>query len=122
MAYHLVALDKSPGMRPVGIGEEVYRRLIVAKCILEVAGSQATAAAGNLNPSALDFPLASRERYMQRGRLRQRCPRQGEERRGLSSNGTPGGARTKTRQWTDHQDWMTQLPRMTPKVHSSLIP
>jgi hypothetical protein len=47
MACRLVALDKCPGVRPVGIGE-VYRRLI-AKCVLEVAGGQATTAAGNLN-------------------------------------------------------------------------
>jgi hypothetical protein len=47
MACRLVALDKCPGVRPVGIGE-VYRRLM-AKCLLEVTGHQATAAAGNLN-------------------------------------------------------------------------
>ena len=47
MACRLVALDKSPGVRPVGIGE-VYRRLL-AKCVLEAVGHQATAAAGNLN-------------------------------------------------------------------------
>jgi hypothetical protein len=47
MACRLVALDKCPGVRPVGIGE-IYRRLF-AKCILEVAGGQATMAAGNLN-------------------------------------------------------------------------
>jgi hypothetical protein len=47
MACRLIALDKSPGVRPVGIGE-VYRRLM-AKCLLEVVGHQATAAAGNLN-------------------------------------------------------------------------
>ncbi|WP_288991944.1 hypothetical protein, partial [uncultured Marinobacter sp.] len=47
MACRLVALDKSPGVRPVGIGE-VYRHLM-AKCVLKVAGHQATDAAGNLN-------------------------------------------------------------------------
>jgi hypothetical protein len=47
MACRLVALDKSPGVRPVGIGE-VYRRLM-AKCLLKVVGHQATDAAGNLN-------------------------------------------------------------------------
>jgi hypothetical protein len=47
MACQLVALDKSPGVRPVGIGE-VYRRLM-AKCLLKVVGHQATDAAGNLN-------------------------------------------------------------------------
>jgi hypothetical protein len=47
VACRLVALDKSPGTRPVGIGE-IYRRLW-AKCILVVAGSQATAACDNYN-------------------------------------------------------------------------
>ena len=47
MACRLVALDKEPGTRPVGIGE-VYRRLF-AKCVLEVYGSQATTVCGNLN-------------------------------------------------------------------------
>ncbi|KAI2506095.1 hypothetical protein MHU86_8326 [Fragilaria crotonensis] len=45
MANRLVALDKQPGTRPVGIGE-VYRRLW-AKCLLKAIGSQATAACGN---------------------------------------------------------------------------
>jgi hypothetical protein len=47
MACRLVALDKSPGVRPVGIGE-VYHRLM-AKCLLKVVGHQVTDAAGNLN-------------------------------------------------------------------------
>ncbi len=47
MANRLVALDKEPGTRPVGIGE-VYRRLW-AKCLLKAIGSQATAACGNYN-------------------------------------------------------------------------
>jgi hypothetical protein len=47
MACQLVALNKCPGVQPVGIGK-VYRHLM-AKCLLEVAGHQATAAAGNLN-------------------------------------------------------------------------
>ena len=47
MANRLVALDKQPGTRPVGIGE-VYRRLW-AKCLLKAIGSQATAACGNYN-------------------------------------------------------------------------
>jgi len=47
MACRLVALDKQPGVRPVGIGE-IYRRLM-AKCVLAVTGKQATAACGNLN-------------------------------------------------------------------------
>jgi hypothetical protein len=47
MANCLVALDKQPGTRPVGIGE-VYRRLW-AKCLLKAIGSQATATCGNHN-------------------------------------------------------------------------
>ena len=47
MANRLIALDKQPGTRPVGIGE-IYRRLW-AKCLLKVIGSQATAACGNSN-------------------------------------------------------------------------
>jgi hypothetical protein len=47
MANRLVALDKQPGTRPVGIGE-VYRRLR-AKCLLKAIGLQATAACGNFN-------------------------------------------------------------------------
>ena len=44
MFNRLVALDKYPGVRPVGIGE-VWRRLM-AKCVLEVAGHEGKAACG----------------------------------------------------------------------------
>ena len=44
MAGHLVALDKSPGVRPIGVGE-VWRRLIV-KSVLQVTGEEATDACG----------------------------------------------------------------------------
>ena len=47
MACRLVALDKQPGVRPVGIGE-VYRRLM-AKIVIDKVGEQATAECGNLN-------------------------------------------------------------------------
>jgi len=47
MAGRLVALDKQPGVRPVGIGE-IYRRLM-AKCLLVRTGHTATAACDNLN-------------------------------------------------------------------------
>ncbi len=47
MANRLVALDKQPGTRPVGIGK-VYRRLW-AKSLLKAIGSQATASCGNFN-------------------------------------------------------------------------
>jgi len=47
MAGRLVALDKQPGVRPVGIGK-IYRRLM-AKCILAMMGRQATTKCDNLN-------------------------------------------------------------------------
>jgi hypothetical protein len=47
MAGRLVALDKEPGTRPVGIGE-TYRRLM-AKCLLLAIGHQAATACGNYN-------------------------------------------------------------------------
>ena len=46
MAYRLVALDKRPGVRPVGIGETLRRAL--AKLIMRAAGDQAKTACGNL--------------------------------------------------------------------------
>lgn len=47
MANRLVALDKDPGVRPVGIGE-IFRRLM-AKVVIRVVGPQATMACGNYN-------------------------------------------------------------------------
>jgi hypothetical protein len=47
MACRLVALDKQPGVRPVGIGE-IFRRLL-AKAILLSVGSEATSSCDNLN-------------------------------------------------------------------------
>ena len=44
MTGRLVALDKCPGIRPIGIGE-TWRRL-AAKCNLEVTGQEATYACG----------------------------------------------------------------------------
>ena len=44
MSGRLIALDKSPGIRPVGIGE-TWRRLL-AKCLLRVTGQEAKAACG----------------------------------------------------------------------------
>ena len=46
MACRLVALDKRPGVRPVGIGETLRRAL--AKLIMRSAGDQAKTARGNL--------------------------------------------------------------------------
>ena len=45
MSNRLVALDKCPGVRPVGIGE-VWRRLM-AKCVLSVAGHEAKTVCGS---------------------------------------------------------------------------
>ena len=44
MSGRLIALDKSPGIRPVGIGE-TWRRLL-AKCLLRVSGQESKAACG----------------------------------------------------------------------------
>ena len=46
MVCHLVALDKRPGVRPVGIGETLRRAL--AKLLMRAAGEQAKTACGNL--------------------------------------------------------------------------
>ena len=46
MACCLVALDKRPGLRPVGIGETLRRDL--AKLVMRAAGEQAKTARGNL--------------------------------------------------------------------------
>eukprot|EP00957_Ditylum_brightwellii_P159057 12105723-Ditylum_brightwellii.AAC.1 len=46
MGCRLVALDKCPGTRPVGI-REIFRRLW-AKLVLQKAGDQAKTACGNL--------------------------------------------------------------------------
>ena len=47
MACRLVALDKQPGVRPLGIGE-IFRRAI-AKCALKICGEDAKAACGSTN-------------------------------------------------------------------------
>ena len=46
MEFHLVALYKRPGVRPVGIGETLRRSL--AKLVMRAAGDQAKTACGNL--------------------------------------------------------------------------
>ena len=46
MACRLVALDKRPGVRPVGIGETLRQAL--AKLVMRAAGEQAKTACGNL--------------------------------------------------------------------------
>ena len=46
MAFRLVALDKRPGVCPVGIGETLRRDL--AKLVVRAARNQAKTACGNL--------------------------------------------------------------------------
>ena len=46
VGFRLVALDKRPGVRPVGIGETLCRAL--AKLVMRAAGEQAKMACGNL--------------------------------------------------------------------------
>ena len=46
MACRLVALDKSPGVRPVGIGETLRQAL--TKLVMRAAGDQAKTACGHL--------------------------------------------------------------------------
>ena len=46
MACRLIALDKRPGVRPVGIGETLRRAL--AKLVMRAAGEQAKSTYGNL--------------------------------------------------------------------------
>ena len=47
MACRLVALDKRPKVRPVGIGETLRRAL--AKLVMRAGGDQAKMACGNLH-------------------------------------------------------------------------
>ena len=44
MSGRLIALDKKPGTRPVGVGE-TWRRMM-AKCLLRVVGPEAKASCG----------------------------------------------------------------------------
>ena len=46
MACRLVALDKCPGVRPIGIGEMLYRA--IATLIMRAVGDQAKRAYGSL--------------------------------------------------------------------------
>ena len=45
MTNSLIALNKCPGVRPVGIGE-IWRRLF-AKCVLKITGTEAKEACGS---------------------------------------------------------------------------
>ena len=50
MSCRLVALDKRPGVRPVGIGEMLCRAL--AKLVMRAVGEEAKTACGNIQLSA----------------------------------------------------------------------
>ena len=50
MYFHLVALDKRPGVRPLGIGEILLRAL--DKLVMRAAGDQAKMVCGNLQMCA----------------------------------------------------------------------
>ena len=51
MACRLVALDKRPGVRPMGIGETIRRAL--AKLVMRETGDQSKTACGNLQMCAV---------------------------------------------------------------------
>ena len=73
MGCRLIALDKEPGVRPLGIGE-IWRRAI-AKCALSVCGQDAKAACGSTNLCAgleagIEGALHSvRQRMQMEGRM-----------------------------------------------------
>ena len=46
MACRLVALDKYPGLRPIGIGETLHQSII--KIVMREAGDQAKTVCGSL--------------------------------------------------------------------------
>eukprot|EP00957_Ditylum_brightwellii_P077929 5923125-Ditylum_brightwellii.AAC.1 len=46
MACRLVALDKEPGTRPVGVGEILCR--LIAKLVIRATGDEAKVACGNV--------------------------------------------------------------------------
>ena len=54
VAYHLIALDKKPGMRPIGIGETVRR--LIAKAVLSVIHDDIHPAADPLQLCAGQLP------------------------------------------------------------------
>ena len=71
-ACRLVALDKQPGVRPVGIGETISR--LMSKIVLHLCGRQATRAAGNLNlcaglPAGIEGAV-----HALRSKTQQGCP------------------------------------------------
>ena len=75
MACCLVALDKRPGVRPVGIGEMLRRAL--AKLVMRAAGDQAKTACGNLRLCAgleagiegATYAVRNRQLKIVRGRI-----------------------------------------------------
>eukprot|EP00957_Ditylum_brightwellii_P202906 15332335-Ditylum_brightwellii.AAC.1 len=84
MACRLVALDKCPGTRPVGIGE-AYQWLW-AKLVLQKAGDQAKTACGNLQLCAgLEAEIKGAVHAVRRQREERRIER--ESRKGMGTVG-----------------------------------
>ena len=68
MACHLVALDKRPGVRSVGIEETLHQAL--DKLVMRAAGDQAKTACGNLQLCAgLDAGIEGATRAVGQRRL-----------------------------------------------------
>ena len=73
-----MALDKSPGVRPVGIGETLRRAL--AKLVMRAAGEQAKTACGNLQLcSGLEAGIEGATHAVGQRRLDRVLARRGEE-------------------------------------------
>ena len=80
-ACRLAALDKQPGVRPVGIGETISR--LMSKVVLYLCGFQATDSAGNLNlcaglPAGIEGAVHAMRVQTQRGNPEQGCQAQSE--------------------------------------------
>ena len=68
MACRILALDKMSGVRPVGIGETLFRAL--AKLVIRAAGDQVKIACGNLQLCAgLEASIEGATRYVGQRRL-----------------------------------------------------
>ena len=76
-ACRLVALDKQPGVRPVGIGETISR--LMSKVVLHLCGREATRAAKNLNlcaglPAGIEGAVHALRSRTQEGCLESKKP------------------------------------------------
>ena len=80
-ACRLAALDKQPGVRPVGIGETISR--LMSKVVLYLCGFQATDSASNFNlcaglPAGIEGAVHAMRVQTQRGNPEQGCQPQSE--------------------------------------------